>query len=270
MLSQSILNLCLNGVHAMEGQGELTLRMKRGTGEETICLDVVDHGCGMSEEVQEKALEPFFTTRDPGEGTGLGLSMAYGAIQNHQGTLHIESTEGQGTTIHLEFPRLRRKEGPTHAPAVQRGARVQSTTSPFLLPSNTRVLLVEDDEQVRDVMKDLLQTQRCRVEWVESGDKAITRMKESQDAFHAVVLDRVMPGLSGDETLVKLREWSPTLPVVMYSGLPIDGETREMINQPNTAFLQKPFSHQELFTTIQAVLQATKLDISTVSSKSGE
>ena len=258
VLTQSILNLCLNGVHAMEGQGELQLRIHPIQGEGRIGLDVRDHGCGMSEEVQEKAVEPFFTTRDPGEGTGLGLSMAYGAIQNHQGSLDIESIEGQGTVIRLKFPCLDRGAESQTTPRPREGARRRSTTSPFLLPSNIHVLLVEDDEQVRDVMRDLLRTQRCEVAFAESGDKAVAMLQEDCERFDAVVLDRVMPGISGDEALVKLRDLNPGLPIVMYSGLPIGAETQALIEHPRTAFLQKPFTHQELFTTIQTVLPAAR------------
>ena len=109
LLSQALLNLCLNGVYAMNEEGTLTVQLM-SIEDQSLSLTIRDHGCGMSEEVMAKAIEPFFTTRSPRKGTGLGLSMAYGTVRDHEGSLILSSEEGKGTTVTITLPTIESPE----------------------------------------------------------------------------------------------------------------------------------------------------------------
>ena len=156
-------------------------------------VTIRDYGCGMSPEVMKQAIEPFFTTRPPGKGSGLGLSMAYGTVRDHHGKLSLDSKEGEGTTVTLEFPTLANEMHPH--PLTTNTNRAKSPESRLHLPKGLTVLLVDDDEGVRQVIEDLLLSQGCQVISRASGGEAIAYVDSDSPPVDLIVLDRMMPGL---------------------------------------------------------------------------
>ena len=234
-LSHAFMNLCVNAVDAMPEGGTLTLRTRNEPGG-MLCIEVVDTGSGMAKEILDKALDPFFTTKDIGKGTGLGLSMVYNTVKAHQGQLDIHSVPGQGTRVRMHFP--------TWAPATP---GVASAVGP--LPEGPHpalsVLLVDDDVLVQQSMQALLEGLGHQASWVSSGEEALAKL-EAGSQPDVVILDMNMPGLGGAETLPRLRALRPTLPVVLATGRADQTAMNLAESDPFATLLAKPFSMKEL------------------------
>lgn len=246
LLSQVILNLCLNSIHAMNGEGTLSLicgpdpagRM------DLIRIEVDDQGKGMSSEEVRRAFEPFFTTKKPGEGTGLGLSMSYGIIQDHGGTLELESTPAQGTCAIITLPRI-------PAPAANE-MLPEPCTSMKLVPGS--VLLVDDDPMVRVVIEDALQSFGLTVTLARDGADALTQCQNAEQPIRLVILDMVMPVMDGAETFTRLRRLQPNVPILVCSGFALEQSTSASFEAGNWKFLRKPFSNEVLFEAVSQLL----------------
>ena len=255
LLEQAFLNLCLNGIHAIESQGLLQIRVKP-VDDQSVEIAIEDNGCGMSETVMNQAIEPFFTTRPPGQGTGLGLSMAYGTIQEHGGTLKLESVEGKGTTIRIVLPTMSRQVLSTRA--VNSGA-LQSVETPTAMDKSTslgHILVVEDDRTLSLVMAEWLESSGWKVTQVESGEDALALMAIKASEISAMILDRMMPGMSGDETYRFLRASGSDVPIVLYSGLVMDSDVAALLEDGPGRFIQKPFSRTEFESVLNEAIKA--------------
>ncbi|MDP1832279.1 MAG: PAS domain S-box protein [Geothrix sp.] len=242
-LGRVLINLCVNAVDAMPKGGSLTLCTRRipGGGLEVV---VRDTGEGMSPEVAHRALEPFFTTKPHGQGTGLGLSMAYGVLKAHGGDLEIHSRLGEGTEIRLGFPSARMSQGtvPAAPAAPHRDTPLRAL----------RVLVVDDDELVRESVVPMLELLGHRVEAVPSGAEAL-RCLELGCEVDLIVLDMNMPGLTGAETLPRILALRPGLPVIMASGRRDESLANLIAPHPQVSSLAKPFSLRDLAAQIQAL-----------------
>ena len=228
-ISNAIINLCLNALDAMPRGGRITLRTRSlpGAG---VDLSVADNGTGMSPEILARALDPFFTTKPVGKGTGLGLATVYGTMKAHGGTVEIQSEVGVGTTVHLRFPPA--EPLPEEPPGPQ--------APPVALPP-LRVLLVDDDEFIRLTVAPLLQGLGLTVETAEGGLQALERLP-SEPAVELVILDQNMPQLSGLETLARIREMRPDLPVLLSSGYREPEQAALPARYPRVAILEKPYT----------------------------
>ncbi|HJV91291.1 MAG TPA: PAS domain S-box protein [Holophagaceae bacterium] len=232
-LANALMNLCVNAMDAMPEGGRLRLAT-RLLEDGRVELRVEDTGIGMAPEVLQRATEPFFTTKAQGKGTGLGLAMVYGIVKAHGGTLDIQSRQGVGTTITLRFPGMAgtRAESPA----------VPESPGPF---RPLRVLLVDDDDLIRSTVPTMLQFLGHAVEGVDSGLAAIHRMERGKP-IDVVILDLNMPGLSGLETLARIRLLEPDLPVIISSGY-MDGEAEAlMAADPAVSFMAKPYTLADL------------------------
>jgi len=234
-LAHAVMNLCVNAVDAMSAHGTLTLRtLHREAG--WVDVEIQDTGTGMTKDVLEKALDPFFTTKPVGKGTGLGLSLAFSTIQAHRGQLEIESQPGLGTLIRLRFPVA--PAGLVLNPPGQ-DSRV-ATSSPSSL-----VLLVDDDEMILDSLREILLSQGHRVLVALSGEEALSQLEKGVNP-DLVILDRNMPGLGGDATLARLKAARPLLPVLLSTGR-ADQSALDLVGQhPHVALLSKPFRADQL------------------------
>ncbi len=232
-LSSALMNLCVNAVDAMPGGGTLTLRTRRAPSGR-VEVRVEDTGEGMTEAVQARALEPFFTTKPIGKGTGMGLSLAYATLQAHGGTLAIQSAPGQGTQVTLSLPACENQPGPAPAP------------EPPPAPSGPlRILMVDDDPLILSTIPDLLEALGHAVDTAPSGGEALVRIRSADD-LDLVILDLNMPGMNGVETLKALRQLRPRLPVLMATGF-LDGDTGEILARDGHALsILKPFSKAQL------------------------
>ena len=204
-------------------------------------MTVSDTGRGMAKEVAAHAFEPFFTTKAvSGHGVGLGLATVYGIVTKARGRIELESEPGEGTTVTVTLPAVRRASDDGPSPSAPRG-------------KGETVLVVEDADAVRMLTGRILYAAGYQVISVESGAVALERL----DAADVLVTDVVMPGMSGVELAVQARELRPGLPVVFVSGYtgdtPLGGT-----DDPVTAFLAKPFDGDELLREVRSTLDAAK------------
>ena len=242
-LAHAIMNLCVNALDAMPGGGRLALRT-RNVEPGWIEVQVEDSGTGMPPEVLGKALDPFFTTKEPGKGTGLGLSIVYSTVQAHRGRMDIQSEPGQGTRIQLCFPACGTGQvlpaGPSAVPEPAAALRV------------LQVLVVDDDELIREATGALLEAMGHRATIASRGEEALRWLEEGLQP-DVVILDMNMPGLGGAATLVRLRGLRPFLPVLLATGRVDQGAMDLARTQPGVTLLSKPYAMQDLKAHLEAM-----------------
>jgi CheY-like chemotaxis protein len=199
----------------------------------------------MDRELQARVFEPFFTTKS--SGTGMGLAAVYGTIQAHRGTVAVDSARGSGTTFTVHLPLHEIPPGEMVSPTPIPPARVSDQ------PLTLRILVVDDEPGVRDVVRSILELQGAEVTTMEDGSAAIAAFQPG--SFDLVLLDMAMPNLSGAETFARLRELDVDVPVILMSGYAEDGSVGQLLAQGAQAFLRKPFPMEEL---MNAVLRAVE------------
>jgi PAS domain S-box-containing protein len=206
---------------------------------EYVFLEVADSGSGMDAETAERIFEPFFTTKFTGRG--LGLAAVLGIMRGHRGAIQVNSVVGEGTTFRLLFPPP--KAGPTLAPSFTTGER---------LARQARILVVDDDAIVREIIAEMLTRFGYEIQTAENGARALELMQER--GFDCLMLDLTMPGMSSEEILAQLRRISPTLRVILMSGYTEQDATARFGNVALDGFVQKPFTPYELLDRVQAAL----------------
>ena len=234
-LGNALMNLCVNALDAMPNGGQLSFRT-RNLGQGWIECQVIDTGEGMPPEVAAKAVEPFFTTKARGKGTGLGLSSVFGTVQSHRGTMAITSRPGEGTTISLRFP--------TAAAPLELN-QVMAEPDSNALSVKSRILLIDDEELLLETSRLMLEGLGHLVETAASGMEGL-RVLGNGNLPDLVMLDQNMPGLTGMETLVRIRLLHPQIPVLMASGYLLDSDLAALARDPRVLILFKPFSRDEL------------------------
>lgn len=239
-LAHAITNVCLNGVDAMGGEGRLTIATRVEEGR--LLLTVHDTGCGMSDETILRAFEPFFTKRPTGEGTGLGLSMVYGCIESHEGTITLDSQVGVGTTASIRLPLAApsEPERESHAPA----HRVRTG----------RVLVVDDEKPLARATARLLKRLGFTPECVHGGHEALARV-ESGAQYELVLLDMVMPRMDGPRAFAAIRARVPEQRVLIMSGYS-EAEVTPLIADGAKGFLPKPFDVDGLARAVDQALES--------------
>jgi CheY-like chemotaxis protein len=200
-LRELLTNLIFNAVDAMPSGGSIQLRTR--TDADCGVIEVADTGTGMTEEVRQHCLDPFFSTKGE-RGTGLGLAMVFGIVQRHQGSIDIVSKVGEGTTFIIRLP--------LYDEAVALGAGVSSVVSNRSLS----VLVVDDEPQVRQVLTAFLHAEGHACETAVHALDGINRFRERH--FDIVIADKAMPGMSGDQMAVLLKKLTPSIPVVLLTG----------------------------------------------------
>jgi PAS domain S-box-containing protein len=243
-LIHALMNVCVNAVDAMPEGGTLTIR-SRNVRIGWVELQVEDTGTGMSLEVQEKALDPFFTTKPHGKGTGMGLAMAQRTVHSHQGELELVSQPGRGTRVLMRFP------------ACERRCRVADASFPPLEGSSSlslRVLSVDDDKLVQRSMRGILEALGHEVAVASTGEEALARLEAGEEP-DVVFLDMNMPGLGGKGTLPRLRALRPTLPVVIATGRSDQTVLDLMANYPSVTLVPKPFGIQQIRDHLESLRQ---------------
>ncbi|PWG63682.1 hybrid sensor histidine kinase/response regulator [Spiribacter halobius] len=260
-LESGLLNLAVNARDAMPGGGGLTIRAVRervdarqaeslGLAADApyVVIEVTDTGTGMTPEVQSHAFEPFFTTKEAGRGSGLGLSTLYGFARQSGGTVTMASTPGQGTCFRLYLPE---GEAPVPAAAEVGNPRAEPSADPL---RGLQVLLVEDDDTVRQLVVDQLQALGCAVTAVDRGDAARERLEAGVPGFDVLISDVVMPGgLSGPELAREARQRWPALRVLLTSGYPDRASEAGADLPEGVAFLAKPFRAAQLAAALRAL-----------------
>jgi len=255
-LEQVLMNLVVNAKDAMPGGGKLTIRTEQVAMNENhrrgqhfirpghyVTLSVSDTGMGMDRETQSRIFEPFFTTKEKGKGTGLGLSTVYGIVKQSGGYVIVQSELGRGSTFHI------------YLPLVEGVSERQSVTVPDPTHGGTEtILLVEDEESVRQLVRDTLTAKGYRVLEGENGESGLAVAGRHSDKIELVITDVVMPGMGGREMVKQLAETRPGTKVLYLSGYTEDAIVSDGSIEKGTAFLQKPFTLQSLSRKVREVL----------------
>ncbi|HOI73744.1 MAG TPA: PAS domain S-box protein [Syntrophales bacterium] len=251
-MEQVFMNLYVNAGHAMPGGGELRL----GTDNVVLAdgralslapgryvkISVSDTGIGMDDQTRERIFDPFFTTKGMGRGTGLGLATVYGIIKGHGGAIDVASRPGRGTTFEIHLPASNK--------AVDREVDPQASAA----GGTETILLVDDETMILNVAREMLEVLGYRVLCAGSGQEAVAVYREKKDGIDMVILDMIMPGMSGGETFDRLREIDAQVPVLLSSGYSIDGAAREILDRGCNGFLQKPFQMERLARGVRSIL----------------
>jgi two-component system cell cycle sensor histidine kinase/response regulator CckA len=259
-LVQALLNLGVNAADAMPGGGHLTFSTAPFVSDGEVLLNdvpvpegryvsicVSDTGSGIPEEIRDEVFAPFFTTKAPGEGTGLGLSMVYGCVRAHGGFIRLASSVGAGTTFQILLPVV-----------PEPGGADEPREAGTEVPPGTETVLVADDEEIpRNLLCDMLRSLGYTTLPAASGEEAIEILRYAPGKVDLAIVDRIMPGMDGIETVARLRAIRPDLPTVLCSGTSdAEGTAAGAGPERFDDFLQKPYERETLARKVRSVLDA--------------
>ncbi|MBN1664152.1 MAG: PAS domain S-box protein [Deltaproteobacteria bacterium] len=253
-IEQVLLNIYVNAGHAMPGGGDLYVETKNVRLDENyvepygiaagefVKISVTDTGTGMDEATQKRAFDPFFTTKEMGRGTGLGLASAYGIIKNHNGIINIYSEKGEGTILNIYLP--------------VSGSTVKKEAAFSVRPlSGTETILFADDQvEIVEIGRALLESLGYRVITAASGKDALDIYRRDRDRIDLVILDMIMPEMGGGETFDRLKQIHPHVKVLLSSGYSINGQAKTIMDRGCKGFIQKPFNLADLSKKVRQVL----------------
>jgi CheY-like chemotaxis protein len=214
-----------------------------------VMLSVQDTGAGMDAEVMSHLFEPFYTTKEPGKGTGLGLAMVYGILEQEGGDIEVQSVPGAGTTFKIYLPRV------DENPPVAGGVEVPTGA----LSGLETVLVVEDESIVRLSIRDTLQLKGYCVLEATAAQEALDFCLQHQGPIHLLITDVVMPGMNGQTLADRLVTLRTNMRVLFISGHPGDAVARHGVLPPSAAFLQKPFTPDTLARKVREILDSPGL-----------
>jgi two-component system, cell cycle sensor histidine kinase and response regulator CckA len=247
-IEQVLVNLCVNARDAMPGGGRLSIRtsdvvLTDDRPGRYALIEVADTGIGMDRATLAQAFEPFFTTKEVGQGTGLGLSMVYGVVRQHNGILRVESEPGRGTTFRLYFP-----------VTTDSLPEPQQPIAPLHAAGHATILVAEDDESVAALARRILETAGYRVLSASDGVQASAVFASHAGEIDLVLLDLVMPRLSGQAVHDQIRRLAPRTPILFSTGYSTETVHLGSLRQPLTALIQKPYHRDTLLTKIATLL----------------
>jgi two-component system cell cycle sensor histidine kinase/response regulator CckA len=254
------MNLAVNARDAMPDGGTLTIRTQNvdlSSSDQRepftviagpyVLLSVSDTGIGMTPEIRARAFEPFFTTKEPGRGTGLGLSTVYGVVKQSGGYIWLDSQQGQGTALRIYLPRVKERA----LSEVRRAPQVS-------VPRGTEtVLLVEDEEGVRDLIREWLAGHGYHVLAATNGLEALDVAARADGRIDLLVADVVMPQMGGPALAQRLQALRPDLKVIYVSGYADDALGDRQVLEAGAAFIQKPFPLDTLVRKVREILDAS-------------
>jgi len=253
-IEQVLLNLFVNAWHAMPGGGDLFISTADVDVDETfvkpyqidpgpyVRISVTDTGVGMDKSTQQRVFEPFYTTKEMGRGTGLGLASAYGIVKNHGGFIEVESEPGEGATFRI------------YLPASEKRVAEEMETIEEVLKGDETILLVDDEKMIIEIGQEILNALGYRVLPALSGHEALEIYQDNQNSVDMVILDMIMPGMSGGETFDRLKITDPDVRVLLCSGYSLSGQATEILERGCDGFIQKPFKIRELSVKIREIL----------------
>jgi CheY-like chemotaxis protein len=260
-IEQVIMNLVVNSKDAMPDGGKLTIRTANVSLDDDhrreysyiqpgpyVMLSITDTGHGMDKDTQSRIFEPFFTTKEKGKGTGLGLSTAYGIIKQSGGYIFAKSELNHGTTFSIYLPQVDDAAEPLDT---ERAAQ-------FAAGGTETVLLVEDEESVRQLVRETLEAKGYKVLEAEHGEAALAMASGHHGPIDILITDVVMPGMSGRELAKQLCASDPEMKVLFLSGYTEDAIVHQGVLEPGTAFLQKPFTLQMLSRKVREIFRSER------------
>ena len=253
-IDQVLLNLYINAWHAMPGGGDLYLETKNVILDEYytrpygvkpgkyVRITVTDTGIGMDESTLKRIFDPFFTTKEMGRGTGLGLASAYGIIRNHNGIINAYSEKGKGATFNIYLPVSEKEVGE------------EEVFENEILTGTETILLVDDEDTIIEIACQLLERLGYNVITAEGGKEAVEIYRKKWNQIDLVILDMIMPGVSGSDAFDRMREIHPVVKVLLSSGYSINGQAKAIIDRGCRGFIQKPFNLGELSRKLRQIL----------------
>jgi len=253
-IEQVLMNLYVNAWQAMPSGGELYLQTENVRLDENyvepfeikpgkyVKISVTDTGVGMDEATRQRIFDPFFTTKDMGRGTGLGLASAYGIIKNHGGFINVYSEKGEGATFNI------------YLPASEKEVIGEKELSEEPLKGSETVLFVDDEEMIIEIGEQLLQKLGYELLVARGGKEAIGIFEKNKEKIDIVILDMIMPDMSGGDTFDRLREIKPDIKVILSSGYSINGTATEILDRGCDGFIQKPFNTTQLSRKLREIL----------------
>jgi CheY-like chemotaxis protein/anti-sigma regulatory factor (Ser/Thr protein kinase) len=236
-LEQVLLNLLTNARDAMPAGGKVTITTSRQ--DQLACISLSDKGTGMDEGTRARIFEPFFTTKPRGKGTGLGLAVVWGIVQQHRGSIEVESQPDRGTTFRVRLP--------LGAAAPQPAGFPEQTAQPG---GSETVLLAEDDEALREMLAAALAEAGYTVLAATDGEQAVRLYAAEQARIDAAILDIVMPKATGERVMLEIRARRSDLPVLLISGHIPEA------SPVGARLLRKPFTTAELLRSLREALDA--------------
>jgi two-component system, cell cycle sensor histidine kinase and response regulator CckA len=255
-MEQVLMNLAINARDAMPDGGRLVIETANvrlpeklnetrsgSTSREGVLISVSDTGHGMDKAILEQIFEPFFSTKAPGKGTGLGLSMVHGIVKNHDGRITCRSTPGKGTCFQIYLPAV---EPVLEKRPADETRRCQG--------GNETILLVDDDENIRNTGKEGLENAGYTVRTASGGEMALNVYGQKAEKIHLVLLDLIMPGMGGARCLHELLQTDPGTKVVIISGYSPDDQTMQAIRSSTSGYLRKPYTGDQLLSTVREAL----------------
>ncbi|MGM0453750.1 MAG: PAS domain-containing hybrid sensor histidine kinase/response regulator [Thermodesulfobacteriota bacterium] len=256
-MRQVLMNLYVNARQAMPGGGDLYVETKNVTLDAEavalhgaaagayVRLSVADTGEGMDKNTLDKIFDPFFTTKSIGQGTGLGLASVYGIVQNHSGFIQADSEPGRWTMFTIYLPASDREPADDQTPSAPEKTMQKGVET---------ILLVDDEKPILDVNRELLEALGYTVLTAQSGNAAVALYAEKKNTVDLVILDLIMPGMSGAETFEALKRENPAVRVLLFSGYSLGSQARELLRRGCGGFLQKPFHMDALSEKIREIL----------------
>ena len=245
-LEQVFLNLCINAQHAMEKSGgNLTLVTEHSEDGQNVIIKIIDQGEGIPKENLNKIFDPFFTTKEEGKGTGLGLSTSFGIINNHFGTIRIDSEVGKGTTITIELPVNIESLRPVEQDILDAKLKTVGGVKP-------KVLVVDDEEHIRDILKETLEGENMLVDTADNGQEGLEKLLTEK--YDLLLLDIRMPLRDGLSLLREIKKRDKSLPVIVITGMATHEEMEEALSHGSCKCIRKPFHIKTLLEEIHKSL----------------
>ncbi len=250
-----LLNLCLNAKDAMPSGGALYIETSNqehtdtdtlfpwADSEKYVAITVRDTGSGIKEDIKDRVFEPFFSTKEKGKGTGMGLAMAYGVIKSHGGYITVDSEVGKGAAFTV------------YLPATDKQMIDEKKDFHGIKRGKGTILLVDDEEIVRNVGRGILEHAGFSIIEASDGRNAVDIYSRKKDEIDGVILDIIMPKMGGKETLEGLKQINPNVKVLVASGYSLQGTAREMIDAGAKDFIQKPFNYNDIVDKVNLLLE---------------
>lgn len=258
-IEQVLLNLLVNAWQAMPEGGQIVVETANERLDSAYCdafniapgnyacVSVTDTGIGMDKEIQSKIFEPFFSTKDRGRGTGLGLASAYGIVKNHEGTISVYSEKGKGAKFNIYLPAVEK-------PVETIEEKIEAKT----VAGSENILLVDDEQMILDIGKAMLAELGYNPLVARSGQDALVIYAKEKAKIDLVILDMIMPVMGGGDTYDRLKVLNAGVKVLLASGYSLSGEASQILNRGCNGFIQKPFNLEELSRKIRMVLDSGK------------
>jgi CheY-like chemotaxis protein len=249
-----LLNIYVNAAQAMEKGGDMYLKTENVIFTESnaeflgisagkyVKISIADTGTGIDKKILDKIFEPFYTTKEVGEGTGLGLASAFGIVKNHGGFIDVETKENEGTRFDIFLPATEKKDSAEDMPIepIQKGTET--------------ILLIDDENIVIDVCRSMLKELGYEVVVARGGKSAIEIYAGGKEKISLVILDIIMPDMDGGKVFERLKEINPGVKVLLSSGCSIDDKASAILSKGCDGFIQKPFKIKELAQSVREIL----------------